>query len=80
MTGYGFEREHTALADALRHLREQRGLSREQLAVWAGTSSSTVYRIEHGQNSPTFDNMAKLAGTLGVPLSALCTAAEGAEQ
>ena len=77
MTGYGFERKHAALADAL---REQRGLSREQLAVWAGTSSSTVYRIEHGQNFPTFDHIVKLAGTLGVTLGELCTVAEGAEQ
>jgi ribosome-binding protein aMBF1 (putative translation factor) len=77
MTGH--EREHTAFAGALRCLREQRGMSREQLAVWAGTSSSTVYRIERGESSPTFENMTSIARVLGITLSELVAAAEGGD-
>jgi transcriptional regulator with XRE-family HTH domain len=48
-----------------RRLREAQGLTREQLAVRAGVSSSTVYLVERaGILSPTI--AAKLAVVLGV--------------
>ncbi len=53
-----------------RRLREQRGLTREQLAVKAGVSSSTVYLVERaGLLSDLV--AAKLAAALGVDASEL---------
>ena len=37
--------------DAIRRLREARGLSQEQLALRAGVSTLTVGRIERGANA-----------------------------
>lgn len=37
------------LGDRLRHLREKRGLTREQLAVAAGVGSKTIERLEYNQ-------------------------------
>lgn len=48
-----------------RRLRMERGLTREQLAVRAGVSSSTVYLVERaGILSPS--TASKLAAALGV--------------
>lgn len=50
----------------VRAARERAGLTREQLAVKAGLSSSTLYLAERaGLVSPA--TAAKLAGVLGVP-------------
>jgi len=52
--------------------REQRGLSRAQLARLAGVDTATVYRIETGRmTSPGLGIIAALARALGVSLDAL---------
>lgn len=53
-----------------RRIREKRGLTREQLAVRAGVSSSTVYLVERaGLLSKPI--AAKLAAALGVTVEEL---------
>jgi transcriptional regulator with XRE-family HTH domain len=54
----------------IRALHEARGLTREQLAVRAGISSSTLYLVERaGLLSPA--TAEKVAAVLGVPATEL---------
>ena len=55
----------------LRELREQRGVSREQVAAVAGTSLATVMRLEAGTAMPRFDVARKIAEYFGVPVDAI---------
>jgi transcriptional regulator with XRE-family HTH domain len=50
----------------LRDWRERRGLSLRGLAERAGVGYVTVWRIEHGELSPTVAMLEKLAGALGI--------------
>src|SRR5690242_12124396 len=60
-----------AFGKQLERLREQRGMSREQLAESSGIELAMIEQIEHGEASPTLDTLRQLAGGLGLPLSAL---------
>lgn len=44
-----------AFGDRLRHLREERGMSQQELADYADVAKMTVYRIETAQFSATLD-------------------------
>jgi transcriptional regulator with XRE-family HTH domain len=55
-----------ALGDALRHTRERRGLSQEQLAGDAGLDRTYISLIERGQKSPTLRTLLRLADVLDV--------------
>ncbi|MEJ7872430.1 MAG: helix-turn-helix transcriptional regulator, partial [Rubrobacteraceae bacterium] len=57
--------------ESLKALREQRGLSRETLAVGADMSPVTLWRYETGQRSPTVDQLEKLAEVMGVEVGDL---------
>jgi transcriptional regulator with XRE-family HTH domain len=50
----------------LRAWRERRGLSLRALAERAGVGYVTVWRIEHGELSPTVAMLEKLAEPLGI--------------
>lgn len=50
----------------LRDARERRGLTREQLAVRAEISTSTIARIELNDHLPGAAALARLADVLGV--------------
>jgi transcriptional regulator with XRE-family HTH domain len=50
----------------LRAIRTAQGLTREQLAVRAGISAKTIYRIERGIARPHHATLAVLATALGV--------------
>jgi transcriptional regulator with XRE-family HTH domain len=50
----------------LRGWRERRGLSLRALAERAGVGYVTVWRIEHGELSPTVAMLEKLAEALGI--------------
>lgn len=54
----------------IRAARERAGLSREQLAVKAGVSSSTLYLAERA-GLVSDATIAKLAEALGIPLAEL---------
>ncbi len=51
----------------IRRLREERGLTQEQLAGEADIAMRHLGRIERGEANPTVEMVAKLAGVLGVP-------------
>jgi transcriptional regulator with XRE-family HTH domain len=56
------------LGDALRFLREQRGISLRTLAERTAVSPSFLSQIENSQCSPSISSMEKIANALGVTL------------
>jgi len=52
-------------------MRQQAGLTQEQLAESAGISVNFVSAVERGQKSPTLATMEKFAKALNVPLMEL---------
>lgn len=67
-----------ALSATLRHMREERGISREALAFRAGVTASALARIELAQTAPGWDTVCRLARALGVTLVELGAAVEAA--
>jgi len=59
------------IAERVRELRGDQGLSLDSLAVKSGVSRSMISLIERGESSPTAVVLDKLATALGVPLAAL---------
>lgn len=57
-------------AGRLLALREQAGLSREQLAAAASLSRQSLHLLEAGRRSPSLDTARKLVAALGLSLSA----------
>lgn len=56
----------------LKEVRENRGLSRYQLAKLSGVNDSTLQMIENNENpNPTFKIMCKIADALEVSLDEL---------
>ena len=58
---------------ALLRARERADLTQEQLAVKAGSTFSTISRLERGLAEPTLLTVSKLAGALDVPVETLLT-------
>lgn len=58
----------TAFKDRLRRWRLRRGLSVNELAMLAGVSRMTVYRLEAGEYLPRWYVASKLADALGIGL------------
>jgi len=55
----------------LRALRIEREMTQEDLANAAGISTVFISSIERGKYAPSFDNLAKLARVLDVPVKDL---------
>ena len=68
----------TALAAALRRLREERRVSREALALQAGLATGTLARIELARAAPSWQTVRRLARALGVSMVDLARAVEDA--
>ena len=64
------------LGRAVRRLREERGLTQEELASRAGTTFGTVSRVESAKSAPAWWTVRKIADALGVSIAELATAAE----
>ncbi len=61
-----FARGHQpALGDAVRLLREKRGMTQEAVAQAAGITTATHSLIERGLAKPTWDTVKKIAAALG---------------
>lgn len=58
---------HT-LAATLQRLREQRGLTLEELADRSSVSAATLSQLERGQGNPSFATLLKIANGLKVPV------------
>jgi transcriptional regulator with XRE-family HTH domain len=64
------------LGQAIRELRESRGLTLDALASKAGMHTTYLSRIERAHSSPTWEKIMSLAKALDLPVSAIATAAE----
>jgi len=65
-----------ALAAVLRRLREDRGLTLEELAFKSGVSIGSLGRIELGRSSAAWSTVRQIADALGVSLAKLAAAVE----
>jgi transcriptional regulator with XRE-family HTH domain len=63
--------EPPRVGDALANLRNQQGLSLDELSRRAGVSKSMLSQIERAQANPTVAVVWRLANALGVPLADL---------
>jgi transcriptional regulator with XRE-family HTH domain len=64
-----------ALGVAVRALREERGLSQEDVAHAAGVTTGTYASVERGQANPTWATLRKISAALDVRLSELAARA-----
>ncbi|MGH3771363.1 MAG: helix-turn-helix domain-containing protein, partial [Pseudonocardiaceae bacterium] len=55
----------------LRHVRDERGKSLRVIAGLAGMSKDTLNRIEHGERSPTLNEIVALADALQISVPEL---------
>jgi transcriptional regulator with XRE-family HTH domain len=69
-----------ALGRAIRQLREQRGLTQEELATHAGMTFGTVSRLESAKSAPAWATVRALIETLDVSFSDLASAIETQER
>ena len=67
------------LGERIRRIREDQGLSQEDLANRMDTSQSAVSQLEKGDRNPSYRTLRKLAEALGVPVSYLLGDSEGLE-
>lgn len=65
-----------ALGDAVRHLREQAGLSQEVLADRAATDLTQIGGIERGTRNPTYSTLIRVAGALKTHVGEIATLAD----
>lgn len=54
------------LAANMRRLRAERGVSQEQLAFEAGMNRTYLSAIERSERNVSIDNIARIAGALGI--------------
>ncbi|HTW43486.1 MAG TPA: helix-turn-helix transcriptional regulator [Solirubrobacteraceae bacterium] len=64
------------LGQAIRHTREERGVSVDALALASGLHRRRLQALEAGHLDPTYDQLLALADALGVQPSALVLRAE----
>ena len=67
----------TRFPAALRELRQEKGLSQEELADKAGLHRTYISQIERGLKSPSLRSLDQIADALGVSLSTLVKRLEG---
>jgi len=60
-----------ALGEAVRQLRQKRGLTQEDLAHAAGITTGTLSLIERGHANPTWGTLRGLAVALGISMGEL---------
>ena len=68
-----------ALGQAIRRLRERRGLTQEELATHAGMTFGTVSRLESAKSAPAWATVRALVTTLDCSLSDLAAEIETCE-
>jgi XRE family transcriptional regulator, regulator of sulfur utilization len=64
------------LGRAVKLIREQRGMSVDELANASGVLRERIGAVEAGQLDPTYELLLKIADGLGIQPSALVTLAE----
>jgi putative transcriptional regulator len=62
---------HPRIGNHLRRLREERGLTQEQLADLVGLSRQSIISIERGRFIPSIETALRLSLALNVPIEEL---------
>jgi transcriptional regulator with XRE-family HTH domain len=65
-----------ALGEAIKRLREDRGLSQEAVALAADVHQTWISRLESGTLNPSWGMVSRVAIALGVQVSDVAKAAE----
>jgi len=65
-----------ALGEAVKRLREERGLSQEAVALAADVHQTWVSRLESGTLNPSWGMVSRVATALGIEVSDVAKAAE----
>jgi transcriptional regulator with XRE-family HTH domain len=60
-----------ALGEAIRQLRQKRGITQEDLAHGAGVTTGTLSLIERGYANPTWGTVTGIANALGTSMGEL---------
>ena len=60
------QKHRRLLGEAIRAARKEAGFSQEKLAEKADLSTVFISRVERGKESPSVDNLVKIARALGV--------------
>ena len=60
-----------AIASRIRHYRQSKGLSQEELALRASLNPAYFGQVERGLKCPTVDTLNKIALALDIPLPEL---------
>ena len=68
--------EHAALGEAIRQLREERGLTIEALADRLGSDLSQLGGVERGTRNATYEYLLRLARSLDTSVGELTTLAD----
>jgi len=61
------------IGESIRFLRQQNGLSQEQLALISGINTSYIGQIERGEKNPTIKTLEKVAAALKTTVVGLLT-------
>ncbi len=68
--------EHAALGNAIRQLRQQAGLSQEQLAEQASTDLTQIGGLERGTRNPSYSTLLRVATALRTRVGEIVTLAD----
>lgn len=74
------DHELAAIAETIRALREDAGLSQAAVAARAGLTPPSIEEVESGEHEPTYGTMRRLARGLGLSLPDLVKRIEEAEE
>jgi XRE family transcriptional regulator, regulator of sulfur utilization len=69
-----------ALGRAVQAIRAEREISQVQLAEATGFMQSWISNVEHGRRNPSWSNVVRLAGGLGISVAELVARAEALSQ
>lgn len=68
---------NAALGEAVRAIREERGIRQVELADKTGLTQSWISHVERGARNPSWSNVVRLAKGLGVSVAELASRAAG---
>lgn len=71
---------HAALGRAVRRIREEQGMTQEQLAAASGLQATYISDVERGVRNPSWTVVVTLAESLGTTPAGLATEAEAEER
>ena len=72
MSGRGPSSIDAAIGRRIKLVREQRGLSRDDLGLLGGVTFQQIHKYEHGLNAMTAGTLVRIARALQVSVADLC--------